>query len=114
MESAEERIRFRKTLYFKMIAVTALLGLTFLVALICIYHVTCKWFKTELTYQSDTLTEQICRNVDISLTELMEGTIPLTATNQRLAPMLRTVTGPDKSDDPFFKTQIKKTAGRNA
>ena len=108
MESAEERIRFRKTLYFKMIAVTALLGLTFLAALICIYHVTCKWFKTELTYQSDTLTEQICRNVDISLTELMEGTIPLTATNQRLTPMLRTVTGPDKADDPFLKPRLRK------
>nr|WP_314462617.1 histidine kinase [uncultured Clostridium sp.] len=108
MESAEKRIHFRKTLYFKMIAVTALLGVTFLLALICIYHVTCKWFKTELTYQSDTLTEQICRNVDISLTELMEGTIPLTATNQRLTPLLRTVTGPGKTDDPFLKPRVRK------
>lgn len=108
MESAEKRIHFRKTLYFKMIAVTALLGVTFFLALICIYHVTCKWFKTELTYQSDTLTEQICKNVDISLTELIEGTIPLTATNQRLTPMLRTVTGPDKSDDPFLKPRVRK------
>ncbi|MDW2796292.1 histidine kinase [Clostridium boliviensis] len=108
MESAEKRIHFRKTLYFKMIAVTALLGLTFLAALICIYHVTCKWFKTELTYQSDTLTEQICKNVDISLTELMEGTIPLTATNQRLTPLLRTVSGPGQEPDPFLKPRVRK------
>lgn len=108
MESAEKRIHFRKTLYFKMIAVTALLGVTFLLALVCIYHVTCTWFKTELTYQSDTLTEQICKNVDISLTELMEGTIPLTATNKRLTPLLRTVTGPGKANDPFLKPRVRK------
>ncbi|MDF2886724.1 MAG: sensor histidine kinase [Lacrimispora sp.] len=107
MESGEERIRFKKTLYFKMIAVTAVLGLTFLAALMCVYHVTCSWFNTELTYQSDILTEQICRNVEISLTELMDSTIPLTATNQRLTPILRTVTGPDKADDPFLKPRVR-------
>jgi sensor histidine kinase YesM len=108
MKPAEKRIRFRKTLYSKMIAVTVLLGVTFLGALICIYKVSSNWFKTELTNQSDTLTEQICRNIDISLKELVEDTIPLSATNERFAPLLSQMNGSGKTELPILKQRIQK------
>lgn len=107
MKPAEKKIHFRKTLYFKMIAVTVLLGVTFLGALICIYKVSSNWFKTELTNQSDTLTEQICRNIDISLKELVEETIPLSATNERFAPLLSQMDGSGKTELPIFKQRIQ-------
>ncbi len=108
MKPAEKRIHFRKTLYSKMIAVTVLLGVTFLGALICIYKVSSNWFKTELTNQSDTLTEQICRNIDISLKELVEDTIPLSATNERFAPLLSQMNGSGKTELPILKQRIQK------
>lgn len=107
MKPAEKKIHFRKTLYSKMIAVTVLLGVTFLGALICIYKVSSNWFKTELTNQSDTLTEQICRNIDISLKELVEDTIPLSATNERFAPLLSQMNGSGKTELPIFKQRIQ-------
>ena len=108
MRPADKKIQFRKTLYFKMIAVTMLLGVTFLGALVCIYKVSSNWFKTELTNQSDTLTEQICRNIDISLKELVEDTIPLSATNERFGPLLYQMVGSETTEVPFLTQRIRK------
>ncbi|MGN0373410.1 MAG: sensor histidine kinase [Enterocloster sp.] len=84
----ENKIHFRKTLYFKMIVVTLFLGAVFFGALYTIYKMSCHRFEEELTYHSDTLTEQICRNVEVSLKELSEKTVPLTVTNERFGPIL--------------------------
>lgn len=108
MKPADKKIHFRKTLYSKMIVVTVLLGVTFLGALVCIYKVSSNWFKTELTNQSDTLTEQICRNIDISLKELVEDTIPLSATNERFAPLLSQMNGSGETELPILRQRIQK------
>lgn len=108
MKPADKKIHFRKTLYSKMIVVTVLLGVTFLGALVCIYKVSSNWFKTELTNQSDTLTEQICRNIDISLKELVEDTIPLSATNERFAPLLSQMDGSGETELPILRQRIQK------
>jgi sensor histidine kinase YesM len=108
MKPADKKIHFRKTLYSKMIVVTVLLGITFLGALVCIYKVSSNWFKTELTNQSDTLTEQICRNIDISLKELVEDTIPLSATNERFAPLLSQMNGSGETELPILRQRIQK------
>ncbi len=91
----ESRIHFRKTLYFKMIMVTLFLGALFFGALFWFYQMSCSRFEEEFAVQSDALTEQICRNVDISLKELGEKTVPLTETNERLGPLL---TGPPEGE----------------
>lgn len=91
----EGRIHFRKTLYFKMIMVTLFLGALFFGALFWFYQMSCLRFEEEFAIQSDALTEQICRNVDISLKELGEKTIPLTETNERLGPLL---SGPPETE----------------
>lgn len=85
------KMQFRKTLYCKMIVVTIFLGVTFFIALLWIYKTSCRRFEEELTYHSDTLTEQICQNVDITLKELAEKTVPLVATNDRFGPLLSQV-----------------------
>jgi sensor histidine kinase YesM len=108
MKPADKKLHFRKTLYSKMIVVTVLLGVTFLGALVCIYKVSSNWFKTELTNQSDTLTEQICRNIDISLKELVEDTIPLSATNERFAPLLSQMNGSGETELPILRQRIQK------
>ncbi|WP_124067449.1 histidine kinase [Clostridium sp. E02] len=104
----ENRIHFRNTLYFKMIAVTAFLGLSFLIALVCIYKVSSNWFRTEISDQSDTLTEQICRNVEISLKELGDNTLPLTATNQRFGSLIGNVEDTTLSAMPYLRIKIRK------
>ena len=104
----ENRIHFRNTLYFKMIAVTAFLLISFLAALVCIYKVSSHWFRTELSDQSDILTEQICRNVEISLKELGDKTLPLTATNQRFGPLIRDMEDTTRSDKPYLRIKIRK------
>lgn len=102
------RIRFRKTLYCKMIVVTLLMGVTFFLALLWIYKASCRRFEEELTYHSDTLTEQICQNVDITLKELAEKTVPLTDTNGRFGPLLSIVTEKDAGKEiPFLRLRIR-------
>lgn len=102
------RIRFRKTLYCKMIVVTLLMGVTFFLALLWIYKASCLRFEEELTYHSDTLTEQICQNVDITLKELAEKTVPLTDTNGRFGPLLSIVTEKDGGKEiPFLRLRIR-------
>ena len=88
MTQYEHEIHFRKTFYFKMLLVTVFLGVVFIGALFWIYKMSCRRFEEELSYHSDVLTEQICRNVDVSLKELSEKTVPLTAVNERLGPIL--------------------------
>lgn len=81
-------VHFRKTFYFKMIIVITFLGFIFFGALLCIYQMSCRRFEEELSYYSNTLTGQICRNVEVSLEELSENTVPLIATNERFGPIL--------------------------
>lgn len=108
MEQQGNRIHFRKTLYCKMIVVTLLLGVTFFLALLWIYKASCSRFEEELTYHSDTLTEQICQNVDITLKELVEKTVPLTATNERFGPLLSAVRDEDVGKEiPFQHLRIR-------
>jgi len=108
MEQQGNRIHFRKTLYCKMIVVTLLLGVTFFLALLWIYKASCSRFEEELTYHSDTLTEQICQNVDITLKELVEKTVPLTATNERFGPLLSAVRDEDVGKEiPFQRLRIR-------
>ena len=59
MELKENRIQFRKTLYFRLIIGLLFLGSTFFAALFCIYSMSCRQFEEELTYHSNSLTEQI-------------------------------------------------------
>ena len=91
MELKENRIQFRKTLYFRLIIGLLFLGSTFFAALFCIYSMSCRQFEEELTYHSNSLTEQICRNVEVTLREMSEKAIPLEATNERFGPILREV-----------------------
>lgn len=108
MEQPGNRIHFRKTLYCKMIVVTLLLGITFFIALLWIYKASCSRFEEELTYHSDTLTGQICQNVDITLKELAEKTVPLTATNERFGSLLGGVREEDKGKEiPFQRLRIR-------
>lgn len=108
MEQQGNRIHFRKTLYCKMIVVTLLLGVTFFLALLWIYKASCSRFEEELIYHSDTLTEQICQNVDITLKELVEKTVPLTATNERFGPLLSAVRDEDVGKEiPFQRLRIR-------
>lgn len=108
MEQQGNRIHFRKTLYCKMIVVTLLLGVTFFLALLWIYKASCSRFEEELTYHSDTRTEQICQNVDITLKELVEKTVPLTATNERFGPLLSAVRDEDVGKEiPFQRLRIR-------
>ena len=91
-----------------MIVVTLLLGVTFFLALLWIYKASCSRFEEELTYHSDTLTEQICQNVDITLKELVEKTVPLTATNERFGPLLSAVRDEDVGKEiPFQRLRIR-------
>ena len=69
MEQQDNRVHFRKTLYFKMVIVTVVLGLTFFLALGFIYQFSTERFRREMTAQSDALTEQICQNVETVLKE---------------------------------------------
>ena len=108
MEQPGNRIHFRKTLYCKMIVVTLMLGITFFIALLWIYKASCSRFEEELTYHSDTLTGQICQNVDITLKELAEKTVPLTATNERFGALLSGVREEDKGKEiPFQRLRIR-------
>lgn len=86
MEQQDNRVHFRKTLYFKMVIVTVFLGFTFFLALGFIYQQSAERFRKEMTAQSDALTEQICQNVETVLKELAEKTVPLVTTNERIAP----------------------------
>ena len=75
MEQKDNRVHFRKTLYFKMVVVTVFLGFTFFLALGFIYQLSTERFRKEMTAQSDALTEQICQNVETVLKELVEKTV---------------------------------------
>lgn len=88
-----------------MILLTVLLGTVFFAGLCVIYVMSCRRFEEELKYHSDTLTEQICRNVDISLKELSEKTIPLTSTNERLGPLLTQIRRSQSRQTPSYLGQ---------
>lgn len=104
----ENRVHFRKTLYYKMIWLTVLLGAVFFIGLYAVYKMSCQHFEEELTYYSDVLTEQICKNVDVSLKELSENTIPLTITNERFGPILARISEESsKTYPPYLKFTIK-------
>ena len=63
MEQKDNRVHFRKTLYFKMVVVTVFLGFTFFLALGFIYQLSTERFRKEMTAQSDALTDlPECRN----------------------------------------------------
>lgn len=106
----DRNVHFRKTLYFKMILLTVLLGAVFFAGLYAVYKKSCERFEEELTYHSDVLTEQICRNVDVSLKELAEKSIPLIITNERLGPILTQIKEqPAKTLPPYLGIQIKNS-----
>lgn len=115
MAQYEHEIHFRKTFYFKMLLVTVFLGVVFVGALFWIYKMSCRRFEEELSYHSDVLTEQICRNVDVSLKELSEKTVPLTAVNERLGPILSKTE--QKEEDVFLglrvRNQLEELLGMN-
>lgn len=103
-------VHFRKSLYFKMILLTILLGAVFFTGLYVVYKKSCKRFEEELTYYSDILTEQICSNVDVSLKELAEKSIPLIITNERLGPILTQISNESsKRPLPYLGIQIKNS-----
>ena len=106
----ENRVHFRKTLYFKMIMLTVLLGAVFFTGLYAVYKMSCQRFEEELTYHSDILTEQVCRSVDVTLKELSEKAIPLTITNERLGPILTQISeDPSRQFPPYLKLHIKNS-----
>ena len=108
MAQGENRIHFRKTLYFRIIIGLLVLGITFFAALFCLYHVSCRQFEEELACHSDSLTEQICQNVDITLREMSESAVPLEITNGGLAPILREIPeGQAVSASPYLRLQIE-------
>ena len=74
MNQQDNKIHFRKTLYFKMSLLILFLGVVFFGALLSVYGMSRVWFEDELAYHSDTLTEQVCRNVEVTLKELSEET----------------------------------------
>lgn len=83
------------------------LGVVFFGALLSVYGMSRSWFEDELAYYSDTLTEQVCRNVEVSLKELSENTAPLTATNERLGPILAQMDREEKKEDAFLRSRIQ-------
>lgn len=108
----ENRVHFRKTLYFRMIILILFLGVTFFAALLCIYRVSCRRFEEELSYHSNALMEQVCRNVDLTLKEMSEKAVPLIATNERLGPALREVhKGNYYEEPPYLKLRIENHLG---
>ena len=108
MAQGENRIHFRKTLYFRIIIGLFILGITFFAALFCLYHVSCRQFEEGLAYHSDTLAEQICQNADITLREMAESAVPLETTNAGLAPILREVqTSPLAGYPPYLRLRIE-------
>lgn len=107
MKQQDNRIHFRKTLYFKMILLILFLGVVFFGGLLSVYGMSRSWFEDELAYHSDTLTEQVCRNVEVSLKELAEDTAPLTATNERLGPILAQMDREEKKADAFLRSRIQ-------
>lgn len=107
MNQQDNKIHFRKTLYFKMSLLILFLGVVFFGALLSVYGMSRSWFEDELAYYSDTLTEQVCRNVEVSLKELSENTAPLTATNERLGPILAQMDREEKKEDAFLRSRIQ-------
>ena len=68
----------------------------------------CRQFEEELACHSDSLTEQICQNVDITLREMSESAVPLEITNGGLAPILREIPeGQAVSASPYLRLQIE-------
>lgn len=106
MEKQDNRIHFSKTLYGRMLLVILLLGIIFFGGLLWIYRLSRLRFEEELTYHSDALTEQICRNVDISLKELSENTLPLTFTNERFGPILIQMEEEGGRNKAFLRVRI--------
>lgn len=107
MNKQDNKIHFRKTLYFKMSLLILFLGVVFFGALLSVYGMSRIWFEDELAYHSDTLTEQVCRNVEVTLKELSEETAPLTATNERLGPILAQMGQEEKKEDAFLRSRIQ-------
>lgn len=103
----DNRVHFRKTLYFKMAVVTVFLGCVFFGGLAAIYRVSSRRFDQEITAQSEALTRQICRNVEASLKELGEKTAPLTVTNERLGPLLSGVRARGSGYDPYLRVRLR-------
>lgn len=108
MEQQDNRVHFRKTLYFKMVVVTVFLGFTFFLALGFIYQQSAERFRREMTAQSDALTEQICQNVETVLKELAEKTVPLVTTNERIAPLISDITPHHNVYDPYRMIRIRQ------
>lgn len=108
MEQRENRIHFRKTLYFRMIIGLLFLGVTFFAALFCLYRMSWSQFEEELAYHSDCLTEQICQNAEITLREMSEKAVPLETTNARLAPILREIGAKERdSNSSYLRLRIE-------
>ncbi len=107
MNQQDNKIHFRKTLYFKMSLLILFLGVVFFGALLSVYGMSRIWFEDELAYHSDTLTEQVCRNVEVTLKELSEETAPLTATNERLGPILAQMGREEKKEAAFLRSRIQ-------
>lgn len=108
MEQQDNRVHFRKTLYFKMVIVTVVLGLTFFLALGFIYQFSTERFRREMTAQSDALTEQICQNVETVLKELAEKTVPLVTTNERIAPLISEIKPQNNVYDPYRMIRVRQ------
>lgn len=108
MEQQDNRVHFRKTLYFKMVVVTVFLGFTFFLALGFIYQQSAERFRREMTAQSDALTEQICQNVETVLKELAEKTVPLVTTNERIAPLISDITPRHNVYDPYRMIRVRQ------
>ena len=108
MEQQDNRVHFRKTLYFKMVIVTVFLGFTFFLALGFIYQQSAERFRKEMTAQSDALTEQICQNVETVLKELAEKTVPLVTTNERIAPLISDIRPRHNVYDPYRMIRVRQ------
>lgn len=108
MEQQDNRVHFRKTLYFKMVIVTVVLGVTFFLALGFIYQFSTERFRREMTAQSDALTEQICQNVETVLKELAEKTVPLVTTNERIAPLISEIKPQNNVYDPYRMIRVRQ------
>lgn len=108
MEQKDNRVHFRKTLYFKMVVVTVFLGFTFFLALGFIYQLSTERFRKEMTAQSDALTEQICQNVETVLKELAEKTVPLVTTNERIAPLISDIRPRHNVYDPYRMIRVRQ------
>lgn len=108
MEQQDNRVHFRKTLYFKMVIVTVFLGFTFFLALGFIYQQSAERFRKEMTAQSDALTEQICQNVETVLKELAEKTVPLVTTNERIVPLISDIRPRHNVYDPYRMIRVRQ------